>query len=105
MSSTEDLSIALPPGRTVDEIVDAVLRAELRKLPFDVLIAQLVTLGLDQDDAMFAHDRVLGGVVRASTGDPQNAPPRDQDPIAWASYQRCLRDPSLVAALRPKKNS
>jgi hypothetical protein len=99
---TADLSVTLPPTLTIDQIVDVVFRAERAKLPRRTTIAELVSLGLSEDDAHLALDRALGGIVRAATRHPANAPAKDKDPIAWASYQRCMDEPNLPESARPR---
>jgi len=42
---------------------------------------------LSFEDARLALDRVGGGVVRAASGIPENAPDPVKDPLAWASYR------------------
>jgi hypothetical protein len=99
---TDDLSIVLPSGVTLDEVVEVVLRSEALKKPYEGIVAELVELGLSENDAQLAHDRSLGGLVRAATSSPATAEWQDKDPVAWTSYQRCLREPELIAAVRPQ---
>ncbi len=99
---TADLSIALPPALTVERIVDVVLRAERDRVPRRATLAGLVALGLSEDDAHLALDRVLGGIVRAATRHPANAPAKDKDPVAWASYERCMGEPNIPESARPR---
>ncbi len=100
---TDDLTIHVCPPLTLDELVEFVLQAEVRQVPSDATTAELVTrFGLSDEDAALAWDRALGGLVRAATGNPVNCPVREKDPVAWISYQRCLREPSLIAAIRPQ---
>lgn len=99
---TDDLTIPLPPGRVVTELVDVVLRSALRAesaQEIDRLLA--AEFGLSADDAELARDRCFGGLVRAATRNPLNCPKRDKDPVAWESFQRGTRDPSLVASIYP----
>jgi hypothetical protein len=42
------------------------------------------------DDARLVMDRVQGGIVRAGTGNPANAPDPGKDPVAWTSYRQAL---------------
>jgi hypothetical protein len=100
---TDDLRIPLPPGRTVAEVVEFVLQAILRGTS-DPDTEQLLEAEflLSADDASLARDRTLGGLVRAATRNPQNCPPQDKDPVAWESYQRGTRDPSLIARIYPQ---
>ncbi|MFG1839565.1 hypothetical protein ACGFH8_14130 [Micromonospora sp. NPDC049175] len=100
---TDDLTIPLPPGRTVAELVDLVLRETLLGTSGDELDQQLVTeFGLSHEDAELARDRSLGGLVRAATGNSRNQPDRGKDPMAWESFERGRRDPSLVARIYPR---
>ncbi|GAA1892795.1 hypothetical protein [Asanoa iriomotensis] len=103
MDWTDDLSIALPSGRTVAELVDVTLSLMLRKAAEEEVEAVLgAEFGLSADDAELAHDRTGGGLVRASSGIAENCPPADKDPVAWESFQRGLRDPSLIARVYPE---
>ncbi len=54
------------------------------------------------DDAEFALDRVLGGIVRAATKNPANCPDIAKDPVAWASYQLAISKPEIIRAIRPE---
>ncbi len=100
---TDDMIIPLPPGRTAEEVVEFVLQAALRGTPDNetegLLVAEFL---LSPDDAALARDRSFGGLVRAATRNPENCPNRDKDPIAWESFQRGTRDPSLVARIYPQ---
>jgi hypothetical protein len=101
---TDDMRVPLAPGRTVEELVDHVLRAALEGRDTSLLLRELVTtFGLSEEDAELALDRVFGGIVRAATKNPANCPDREKDPIAWASFDRGIRQPSVVAALYPPK--
>jgi hypothetical protein len=42
------------------------------------------------DDARLVMDRVQGGIVRAGTGNPANAPDPGKDPVASTSYRQAL---------------
>jgi hypothetical protein len=100
---TDDLTIAVPAGRSVAEVVDIVLQGASRGLPAEDIERSLVAgLGLNADDAALARDRALGGVVRAATRNPANCPPRDKDPVAFESYQRATADPSLISRIYPE---
>ena len=100
---TDDLTIHVCPPQTLEELVEFVLQAEVRKVPSDETTIELVTrFGLSEEDAGLAWDRALGGLVRAATGNPVNCPVREKDPVAWISYHRCLREPALIAAIRPQ---
>jgi hypothetical protein len=100
---TDDMTIRLPPGRTVAEVADLVLQAAQRGVaPEEIERALAGQLGLTEDDACLARDRALGGLVRAATGNPANCPSPEKDPIAWETYQRGTADPSLVARVYPQ---
>lgn len=98
---TDDLSIAVAAGRTLDELVDHVLQAELRKVAHGTTIAQVMReFELSEADAELAWDRTLGGLVRAASNNDANCPIREKDPIAWISYHRCRQEPALITAIR-----
>lgn len=100
---TDDMNIALAPGRSLEELVDWVLECNVRRDKPTVIVQQLIEkFGLTQADAELALDRACGGVVRAATGRADNCPPKDKDPVAWLSYQKCLKRPDLIAAIYPK---
>lgn len=100
---TDDMSVRVRPPRTLEELVDFVLDAEARKVPSGDTTTEVMTqFGLTEEDARLAWDRALGGVVRAATSIEANRPDPEKDPVAWISYQRCLREPSLIEAIRPQ---
>ena len=100
---TDDMNIPLPPGRTVEKVVDYVIQAALRGTPNEttehLLAAEFL---LSPEDAALARDRTCGGIVRAATRNPENCPRREKDPMAWESFQRATRDPSIVARIYPQ---
>lgn len=99
---TDDLSITLPPGRTVAEVVEFVLQAALRHAPADEIEASLrAEFALSEDHAFLARDRTAGGLIRAATRNEANRPPADKDPVAWESYRRGVADPTLLARIDP----
>ena len=99
---TDDLSVKLPPGRTVAELVDVILRSALGGVPYEEIDSLLRTeFELSADDAELAWDRCFGGLVRAGTRNTLNCPPPDKDPVAWESFQRGWRDASLLASIYP----
>ena len=100
---TDDMTIRLPPGRTAADVVDLVLEAALRGTAaeeIEVILAR--ELALSPDDAFLARDRTFGGLVRAATGNPQNRPAPDKDPIAFESFQRGEADRSVIARIYPE---
>jgi hypothetical protein len=100
---TDDLNIAIAAGRTVEELVEVVLEAATRRDTTSTTIDRLMKeFGLSRPDAELALDRALGGVVRAATGQAENCPSKKKDPVAWTSYQRCLKAPGLIAAIYPQ---
>ena len=100
---TDDMTIPLPPGRTVEELVDSVIQAAIGGTLDDTTEHALIaTFGRSPEDAALARDRTLGGIVRASTRNPANCPARDKDPLAWTSYHRARQEPSIIATIYPQ---
>jgi hypothetical protein len=100
---TDDMNIQIGPGHTLDQLVDSILHAAMRRDDASKTVAALVEdFGVSEEDAALALDRACGGVVRAATGNPHNCPDKDKDPIAWLSYHRCLREPNIIAAIYPQ---
>ena len=100
---TDDMNIQIAADRTLDELVDFVLQAAMRRDDDAKTIAALVEhFKASEEDAALALDRACGGVVRAATRNPHNCPDQKKDPIAWLSYQRCLREPSIIGAIYPQ---
>jgi hypothetical protein len=88
---TDDLSVQLPAGRTVEELVDYIFTANRQRREHEMLVAELAAeFGLSKEDAELSVDRVCGGVVRAAAGNRANCPDRVKDPVAWASFQRAI---------------
>ena len=87
---TDDMTIPLPPGLAVEEIVELILRAWGEGAEYATTIEKLVSLGLPEEDACLAYDRTHGGRVRAETGSMANEPRKEKDPIAWVSFHRNL---------------
>jgi hypothetical protein len=97
---TDDMTIALPPGRAMAELVDMVIRGGLADASSEEIEGQLsAEFGLSADDAALARDRAFGGLFRAGTGNPANRPSENKDPVAWESYQRGLREPLIVSRI------
>ena len=100
---TDDMNIVVASGRSLEEIVDCVLESKVQGEAPNAIVQNLTEkFGLTQADAELALDRACGGVVRAATGRADNCPAKDKDPVAWFSYQRCLNQPDLIAAIYPK---
>ena len=100
---TDDMTIGVPTGRSLDDVVDYVLQATIRRETPSKMVRHLITeFGLTLDDAALALDRTCGGVVRAAAGRQDNCPPKEKDPIAWLSFQRCLKHPKLIVAIYPQ---
>lgn len=99
---TDDLNINLAQGRTVEELVEYIIDAAIRHdATTDVTNRLMSHFGLSQPDAELAVDRTMGGVVRAATGRADNCPNNEKDPVAWASYHKCLKRPELILRLYP----
>lgn len=99
---TDDLRIAMPPSRTIADLVDFVLQSAMHGVPAKRIVKRLAKeFDLSKHDAELAVDRSFGGLVRAATRNPLNCPPQDKDPVAWESFQRGSSDPSLVARIYP----
>lgn len=99
---TDDMSIAVPDGRTLDALVEHILQAEIQKVPHENTLAQVMReFALSEEDAELAWDRTLGGLVRAASNNDANCPSKEQDPVAWISYHRCRQEPALITAIRP----
>ena len=100
---TDDMNIPLPPSRTVEDVVQFVIQAPLGGTA-DADIERLLSAEflLSPDDAALARDRIFGGIVRAATRRIENCPRRETDPMAWESFQRATRDPSIVAMIYPE---
>lgn len=95
---TDNLSVSLRAGRTVDELVDCIFLAIEQSRKHEALIAELgLEFGLSHDDAEVAVDRVCGGIFRARTGNRANCPDRLKDPVAWVSFQHAMVKRSIKA--------
>jgi hypothetical protein len=100
---TDDMNVAVPIGRTAEELADHVIRTALAGWPDDVTERDLIaTFGLSAEEPARARERTFGGIVRAATRNETNCPSREKDPIAWASFQLATREPSNIAAIDPK---
>jgi hypothetical protein len=102
---TDDMNISLPSSLTIEMIVDLVLSAGIAHTPDHDTERKLVELGLSEDDAALARDRCYGGIVRAALNNPANCPSRGKDPIAWASYQRASKDPTIFPKVYPEMHA
>lgn len=99
--SANDLTVRLRGGRTVEEMVDRVIRNELSGTTNAVTDRELMSsFGLSADHAKLARERTIGGILRAARN-PGSCPDRDRDPVAWASFRRATADPSIVARIIP----
>jgi hypothetical protein len=100
---TDDMSIPLPPGQTVEAVGEFVIQREISKSSGDDIVQALVTtFRISPDDAALVCDRVLGGIVRAATGNAANRPDPAKDPFAFFSYERARRDHGIIIAIRPE---
>src|SRR5262245_54913427 len=98
---TDDLSLELPDGVTVEQLVRHVLEGAVAGKANEIIQQELrETFGLSDADAGLAMDRVFGGAFRATmTTDPDNCPDQVKDPVAWTSYQIARLDPRLGTRL------
>ncbi len=100
---TDDMTVPLPAGRTVEELVDYVIQVTIGGTPDDTTEHALIaTFGLSPEDAALACDRTLGRIVRASSKNPANGLVKDKDPLAWTSYHRARQEPSIIATIYPQ---
>lgn len=100
---TDDMNVPLQPGRTVDEVVEHVIRNALAGVGDAETERQLAeSFSLSREDAALARDRTFGGIVRAATGNARNCPDRAKDRIAWTSFQRAIADPSIIKRIYPQ---
>lgn len=88
MEWTDDLSVRLARGTSASELVRFLRAAnEQGARRRDLLAVLTERFALPFDDARLAMDRVGGGAVRASSGNPANEPDSRKDPLAWLSYR------------------
>ena len=100
---TDDMTIPLQPGQTVEAIGHFVIQREISKSSGDDVVQALVaTFNVTFEDAELIYDRVLGGIVRAATGNIANRPDPTKDPFAYFSFERARRDRGIIAAIRPE---
>jgi hypothetical protein len=85
---TDDMRIELVPGQA-EALVD-IMFEELPKFSDTREVCRKLQdrFGLSEEDALFAIDRVPGGIVRAITGNPENRPHPEKDPLAHIAFQR-----------------
>jgi hypothetical protein len=100
---TDDMTIPLPSGQTVEAIGQFVIQREISKSSGEDIVQSLVVkFGISSDDAALVYDRVLGGIVRAATGNVANRPDPAKDPFAYYSFEQARRDRGIIAAIRPE---
>ena len=100
---TDDMNIALPEHRTLEEVVTIVISMCMAGADYEHVQLSLVEeVGLSADDAALTWDRVHGGIVRASTRHRGNCPDRSKDPLACLSFERAMEDLSIIAVLYPQ---
>ena len=97
------MNIVLPEHRSLEEVVALVILMGRQGADREQVQRALVdNVGISDDDAALAWDRVHGGIVRAATGNASNCPNRAKDALAWLSFQRAREDRSIIAALYPQ---
>ena len=95
--------IPLPPGKSVEEFVEFVIGRALAGTPDRQTEQDLITtFGFSAESAALLRDRVFGGIVRAVFSNPANRPSSIKDPIAYSSYERAMREPSIISRIYPK---
>jgi hypothetical protein len=100
---TDNMNVDVPPGRTIDEVVDFVIHAALGRTPdAQIEVGLRTTFGLSPEDAALARERVFGGIMRAATRNPANRPSRKKDRLAWESFGRAMSDAAIVVSLYPQ---
>lgn len=88
MEWTDDLTVRLARGTSARDLVLYVRAADERGTRRREVLGVLTErFALPFDDARLAMDRVMGGVVRAATGNSENEPDPVKDPLAWTSYR------------------
>jgi hypothetical protein len=100
---TDDTTVRLPEGVSVDEVTDFVLGL-LGQVPTEEELDGKLSsaFGLSHEDADLVRDRVCGGIVRAATGNPQNRPSKEKDPFAWTSFGKATADPRIITTVYPQ---
>jgi len=101
MDWTDDMTVRLARGTTARALVVFLRAADEGTHRRDVLAVLTERFALPFDDARLAMDRVMGGVVRAASGNPANEPDPVKDPLAWMSYRLELGLPVDDDALAP----
>lgn len=100
---TDDMRVELPPGLTVEQATAFVIDNALRGVPDVETERQMIgSFGLSEADAAHIRERTFGGIYRALMaleGNRLNDPDPVKDPIAFASFQRAVGDPTLVARI------
>lgn len=96
---TDEMNISVGAEHILHEVVEYIFVAAVRHdTPAEITRHLCNNFGLTQADAELALDRFHGGVVRAATGRADNCPVKENDPIAWMSFQKCSKAPNLIAA-------
>jgi hypothetical protein len=102
MEWTDDLTVRLARGKSARALVLYLRTANTEQARRrDVLAVLTEQFALPFDGARLAMDRVMGGVVRARSGNPANEPDSVKDPWAWMSYRLELGMPVDDAAVGP----
>lgn len=97
------MTICLPPGRKVEEFVEFVVQQALAgQADADTEREMVRVFELSPEEAALVRDRVLGGIVRAATGNLANRPEATKDPFACASFLRATREPGIISAIYPQ---
>ena len=90
---TDDMSVDIPANKSIDELVQMIMKALLNFNDLDSLIKTICNdYNLSQEDADLALERIQGGIIRALTGNPVNKPDKIKDPMAWLAFQTVWKD-------------
>jgi hypothetical protein len=85
---TDDLSIRMDPTRSVADLAQFVMARLMSREPAETIIVSVAAeFRVHDEDRDLVLDRVKGGIIRAVTANPDNAPVAAKDPLAWASFQ------------------
>ncbi len=85
---TDDMTISIRNGQSHEQVANWLLSSFESGKRFESVLEELVEkFGVSESDADLALDRARGGIVRAVTGNPNNAPSREKDPIAFHTFE------------------
>lgn len=101
---TDDLSVPLPIGTSVEEVTQFVIDESRSKKSWNKISNSLVSIyDVSSEDADLILDRVHGGISRASTNLSENKPDALKDPFAFSSYNMAMNNKELIAFFYPDR--